>query len=65
MSDGKNEIKVDMLPNGVKRTTVVNNGKTTKVDVMPDGKRQITRPDGRTHALPPLQPSVVIIPEGK
>jgi hypothetical protein len=54
-----------MLPNGVKRTTIVKNGKTTKVDVMPDGNRRITRPDGHTHALPPLQPSVVIIQEGK
>lgn len=65
MKDGKNEIKVDILPNGVKRTTIVRNGNTTQVDVMPDGKRRVTRPDGRTHALPPLQPSVVIKPEGK
>jgi len=65
MQNSRNGVTVDTLPGGVKRITVVKNGKTTRVDVMPDGKRRITRPDGRTHSLPPLQPSVVIIPRGK
>jgi hypothetical protein len=62
MKNGRNDITVETLANGVRRTTIVKNGKTMKVDVMPDGKRRITRPDGRTHSLPPLQPSIVIIP---
>lgn len=65
MKDGQNDIKVETLPNGVKRTTVVRNGNTTQIDVMPDGKRRLKRPDGRTHALPPLHPPVVVIPERK